>query len=243
MIKVESLSLKSLHKQILKNISFTISRGEKLAILGESGSGKSMLLRAILGLLPQNIFLSTGEVYNPKRSGIILQNPASCFDNIYTIKAHFIETLKAHKIDLREEKWGLESVGLARGVLDSYPFELSGGMLQRVMIALALCINPDFIFSDEMTSDLDCIGVNEIVESFLSLQRQKGFGILFVTHDLFLAAKVANVMIVLDNGEIVEYGKTQEILNSPKATKTKELLYENQKLFQTPWGDFSARID
>lgn len=242
MIKVENLSLKSPYKQILKNISFRILRGERVAILGESGSGKSLLLRAILGILPQNIFLE-GEISNNAKNGIILQNPASCFDGIYTLRAHFIETLKAHKRDLKEKEWGLEAVGLTRNVLDSYPFELSGGMLQRAMIALALCINPHFIFSDEMTSDLDCIGVNEIITLFLSLQRQKQFGILFVTHDVFLAAKVAETIIVLDKGEIVEYGKVQEILNAPKARKTKELFDENQKLFQTPWGDFSARVN
>ncbi|WP_104721768.1 ABC transporter ATP-binding protein [Helicobacter mesocricetorum] len=242
MIKVENLSLKSPHKEILKNISLSVLRGEKLAILGESGSGKSMLLRTILGLLPQNI-CQIGQVYNGLRSGVILQNPSSCFDGIYTLRSHFVETLKAHKMDLEEEKWGLESVGLARDVLDSYPFELSGGMLQRAMIALALCINPDFVFSDEMTSDLDCIGVNEIVELLLSLQRQKGFGILFVTHDVFLAAKVADTIAILDNGRMIEYGKTQEILKTPKAIKTKELLDENQKLFQTPWGDFRARVN
>ena len=206
MIEIKNFSLFIDEKKILNNLNLTLKTKQKIALLGQSGSGKSLLARAILGLLPQNATTS-GEIQSNQKFGVILQNPASCFDGIFTLKEHFLETLKAHHLEsLSSDKWGLEEVGLKKEILDSYPFELSGGMLQRAMIALSICIKPDFIIADEMTSDLDCLGVWQISNLLLNLQNKMGFGMLFITHDLFLAYKMAEEIIILNQGEIIEQG-------------------------------------
>ena len=225
MIEINNFSLFIDKKKILNNLNLTLKTKQKIALLGQSGSGKSLLARAILGLLPQNATTS-GEIQSNQKFGVILQNPASCFDGIFTLKEHFLETLKAHHLEsLSSDKWGLEEVGLKKEILDSYPFELSGGMLQRAMIALSICIKPDFIIADEMTSDLDCLGVWQISNLLLNLQNKMGFGMLFITHDLFLAHKMAEEIIILHQGEIIEQGNRDEIFKTPNHTKTKELLF------------------
>ncbi|MCI5968464.1 ATP-binding cassette domain-containing protein [Helicobacter sp.] len=242
MIKVQNLSLASEDRVILNNITLEIKKGERVALIGESGSGKSLLMRSILNLLPQNLKITQGTIkVNEEKIGVILQNPASCFDEIYTIKEHFLETFRARNI--KEEKFYLEEVELTQDILSMYPFELSGGMLQRIMIALALSIQPQMIFADEMTSDLDSIGVWKVINLLLNLQKQLGFGLFFITHDLLMAAKIADRVIVLDSGKIIETGSLKEVLKQPKMAKTKEILEENQKLYKTLWGDFSAGIN
>ena len=242
MIEIKNFSLFIDGKKILNNLNLTLKTKQKIALLGQSGSGKSLLARAILGLLPQNATTS-GEIQSNQKFGVILQNPASCFDGIFTLKEHFLETLKAHHLEsLSSDKWGLEEVGLKKEILDSYPFELRGGMLQRAMIALSICIKPDFIIADEMTSDLDCLGVWQISNLLLNLQNKMGFGMLFITHDLFLAHKMAEEIIILHKGEIIEQGNRDEIFKTPKHTKTKELLFENERLLNTPWGDFRGNF-
>ena len=221
MIEINNFSLFIDGKKILNNLNLTLKTKQKIALLGQSGSGKSLLARAILGLLPQNATTS-GEIQSNQKFGVILQNPASCFDGIFSLKEHFLETLKAHHLEsLSSDKWGLEEVGLKKEILDSYPFELSGGMLQRAMIALSICIKPDFIIADEMTSDLDCLGVWQISNLLLNLQNKMGFEMLFITHDLFLAYKMAEEIIILNQGEIIEQGNRDEIFKTPKPLKPK----------------------
>ena len=206
MIEIKNFSLFIDGKKILNNLNLTLKTKQKIALLGQSGSGKSLLARAILGLLPQNATTS-GEIQSNQKFGVILQNPASCFDGIFTLKEHFLETLKAHHLEsISSDKWDAEEVGLKKEIIDSYPFELSGGMLQRAMIALSICIKPDFIIADEMTSDLDCLGVWQISNLLLNLQNKMGFGMLFITHDLFLAHKMAEEIIILHLGVIIEQG-------------------------------------
>ncbi len=242
-IEINNLSLYAGTTRLLENISFCIEHGQKIVLIGKSGSGKSLLSLAIMDLLPQNIIIHGQITRHNLRYGVILQNPSSCFDSLFDIKDHFMQTLKAHnkKYDAQHIQNCLQEVGLDKHLLSFYPFELSGGQLQRIMIAIALCIEPNFIIADEPTSDLDCIGQQEIMQLFLQLQNKWGFGSLFITHDLFLAAHIGEKIIVLDKGIMLEYGHSEEIIHNPQNPKTKELFAANRALFKTPWGDFYDR--
>ena len=227
MIEIQNLSLKIKTKQILKNINLSINSGEKIALLGASGSGKSMLLQSILGILLEDMELN-GNIKTNEKFGVILQNPSSCFFNTCTIKEHFLETFKAHKI--REYNYNLECLNLDVSILESYPFMLSGGTLQKIMIALALSVNPSFIVADEPTSNLDSITTKNLIDLMLEQQKNKEFGLLFVTHDISLAKYIADRIIIIDNGEIIEQNTKEQIIANPQHVKTKELLNEDKKL-------------
>lgn len=232
--------------QIIKDISFSINKGECICILGESGSGKSMTMKSIMGLLDKN-FTITGEAHlgeidllnsskeilrkiRGKNMTMILQNPMVSFDSLYRINYQMAETFKEHT-DWCEHKIYRESINTLermhirnpQEVLKKYPHQLSGGMLQRIMIGIALTLNPDILIADEPTTAIDSITQHEIMKEFLRLKEEK-VTMIFITHDLGVASLIADKILVMNKGKIVDQGTFQEVKENPKDPYTKHLI-------------------
>ncbi|CAM3469493.1 nickel ABC transporter permease subunit NikC [Helicobacter labetoulli] len=207
---------------LLSSIDLELKRGECVALLGRSGSGKSLIAYALQSFLADNLTQTSGEVrlngvvvnpisYRGRAFISIMQNPRTCFNPLLTLHAHCKESLKALKKPY-DKAFILECFQQARldsKYLESYPFELSGGMLQRAMIALALLTQAPFIIADEPSSDLDKRKADEILSTLKNLQKQKSLGILLITHDLEVVAQNADSVNVISQGKIIEKGKIQ----------------------------------
>ena len=240
-LKTENLTIKAGSKTILHGVSVCVNRGETAVLIGESGSGKSVTAAAIAGILPASLHIEKGTITGGGRGkvGMIMQNPASCFDPVFSIRDHFKETCKASGNFLEEL---IYSVGVnPSGVMDAYPFQLSGGTLQRIMTAIALAMNADFIIADEPSSDLDVLGQQELLVMINKIKKEREIGILFITHDLTLASRVADNIFVMKEGMIIEEGAPEIILKEPSSSYTKALVHANNALYDTPWVDFKLR--
>ncbi|TLD96611.1 nickel ABC transporter permease subunit NikC [Helicobacter jaachi] len=218
----QSLSIENLHIKIgdktLLNIKhISVRRGECVALLGKSGSGKSLSALALQGFLPSNLVQPSGDVrlngalinpvaYRARAFACIMQNPLSCFNPLLSIHNHIKESLKSIQKPYDRDfiHKCLRDAGLNESVLEAYPCELSGGMLQRVSIALALLTEAPFIIADEPTSDLDKSTESAILDILRQLQKQKGIGILLITHNLQIIAHYAQRVYVIDEGAIIE---------------------------------------
>lgn len=224
------------------DVSFSVGRGEVLGLVGESGSGKSTIARALIGLTPAaggSISVLGSEVVGTKgrqmreirrNMGIVFQDPASSLNPRTRIGDCIVEPLRLHGIEkdrhvLRVKAEGLlESVGLPSEWVSRYPHQLSGGQRQRVSIARALCLEPKILIADEPTSALD-VSVQATVLRLLSdLQASHGFACVFVSHDLAVVESLANEIVVLRQGRVVESGRCREVFSSPKAEYTRVLL-------------------
>ncbi len=233
--------------QIIKGLCFGLNKGECLAIVGESGSGKSVTCKAIMGL--NKPWLKTTGTINfedndllkysseqfrkirGKKIGMVLQDGMSAFDPSCVIAVHLRETLKEH---LSYDKGtadramiaAMESVMLRdpKGILKKYPHQLSGGMLQRVMIALALALKPDILIADEPTTALDSITQYEVIEQFVELRNKIGVSMIFVSHDLGAVKKIADKIIVMRQGIKVEDGTRESIFHNPQHPYTQYLV-------------------
>jgi peptide/nickel transport system ATP-binding protein len=228
----------------LRGINLEISSGQTLGIVGETGCGKTLTATSIMGLLPSSAqqrgsieFADHGQVNASDMAELrgseitmIFQNPQSAFNPIFTIGAQL------HMVALRRQiarieidqllQARLHSVGLndVQRVLNSYPHELSGGMLQRCMIAMALISTPKLLIADEPTTALDATIGHQVLGLIRSLQQREGFAMLFISHDVSAVAKVADVMAVVYAGRVVESGPTQEVMNNPQHPYTQGLL-------------------
>ncbi|WP_179344691.1 ABC transporter ATP-binding protein [Winogradskyella ursingii] len=235
--------------EIIKKIKFNINSNEIVAMVGESGSGKSISSLAIMGLLPQNISkITSGSIefnglnlveVNSKRYkklrgseiAMIFQEPMSSLNPSMQCGKQVEEILKAHlnlsKSKLKSEILQLfEKVKLPnpQRIYKSYPHEISGGQKQRVMIAMAIACKPKLLIADEPTTALDVTVQKEILELLKELQRETKMSILFISHDLSLVSEIADRVLVMYKGEIVEQGSTIEIFNTPKHNYTKALI-------------------
>lgn len=240
------------HTAAVKNSSFTVNRGELVALVGESGSGKSVTALSLLQLLPVQASI-TGEVlfFNDQNDPVnllqlspeklnqvrgrdiamIFQEPMTSLNPVFTCGYQVMEAIQLHlqenKKTARQKTIELfEQVKLpdAADMLNRYPHEISGGQKQRVMIAMAMSCKPALLIADEPTTALDVTVQKTILELIRSLQEQHNMGVVFITHDLGVVADIADRIIVMYNGEIVEQGHAKEILQSPKHPYTKALL-------------------
>lgn len=255
LLVVNNLSLvhhnKVREKQILNNVSFSLEAGSCLGILGESGSGKSMTAKAILGILSRD-FTVTGEALfkgknlltmsplelRPLRGleiGMIMQNPMTCFDPLYKIGNQMFETFETHALFPKSE-WQANAVAILKkmhirepeDVLNKFPHQLSGGMLQRIMIGIAMAMKPDILICDEPTTAIDSITQYEIIKEFKTIKESKEVAMIFITHDISVISHLADEIMVLNNGQVADYGTFKDILTSPKDAYTKMLI--EQKL-------------
>ncbi len=238
----------------VKDISFTVDEGEILGIVGESGSGKSTLIKAAMGLLGPAGLVTRGDIWykgkdlpdlseheirrlNGPELGMIFQSAGSSFCPIRTVGSQLYESMTEHesvsKEEFQERAVGLlQKIGFDNGqrILDSYPFELSGGMQQRVGIAAAMLLNPGVLLADEPTSALDVSVQKQVVEEMLLVRKTFGTAIVLVTHNIGVIGAMADRVLVMKNGEMVEYGDTQQILKHPKEEYTRILMSAVPKL-------------
>lgn len=251
LLKVGKLNVSSKQAVIVKDVSFEVQKGEWVAIVGQSGSGKSLTASAIGQLLEPNLHAG-GEVHykgenlldlTPKNIrklrgmsiSYIFQDYQGSFTPFLTIGQHFEEFLKTHlKLSKSSRKActieALESVGLQPEIYQRYPFQLSGGQLQRVSIALALLLKPDLLIADEPTTALDSITSFKILQLLAHLQKETGCAILFITHDLRHVRKYADRILVMKDGEIIEYGDKWQLLNHPRHSYTDRLIQASPSL-------------
>lgn len=250
-IKVEDLCVdlvtKRQKRRIVDHVGFEVYPGECLGILGESGSGKSMSLKAVLGLLDRNFQVSGQAVFEGEnligfpgeelrkirgnQIGMVLQNPMTCFDPLYRIGSQMAETFAMHT-DWNREKIRkvslkvLEQMKIHDGeeVLQKYPHQLSGGMLQRIMIGIAMALSPELLIADEPTTAIDAITQYEILEEFERIKREKKTAMIFITHDLGAISRVADRIIVMNSGRIVDQGDFHHILHHAKDPYTRMLV-------------------
>ncbi len=232
----------------IKDVSFTVDEGEILGIVGESGSGKSTLIKAAMGLLGDFGMVTRGDIWykgmdlpdlpanelrklNGPELGMIFQSAGSSFCPIRTVGAQLWECAREHEAIEKEHFRAraldlLRKIGFENGqrILDSYPFELSGGMQQRVGIAAAMLLNPSVLLADEPTSALDVSVQKQVVEEMLLVRKTFGTAIVLVTHNIGVIGAMADRVLVMRNGETVEYGETEQVLNHPREAYTRTLM-------------------
>lgn len=233
-LKVKGLSASYGDENVIEDISFEAEAGEIICIVGESGSGKSTLLKAIHGFDRVQITAGEVELSDNIIPGVVPQNPGGAFNPIRTYKAQIMETLKSNRINRNPDEVAqtLQMLGLAdsKRVLESRPYELSGGMNQRMAIATTMLLDPGLLLCDEVTSALDVKTASIVVEQLLEINRIKKTAILMVTHHLGIASKMADHIGIMKNGKILEYGEAEAILNDPQDEYTKQLLRDVPKL-------------
>ena len=230
-------------EQAVRNVSFSVPTGEVFAIVGESGSGKSTLVRAAFGMLKQADIsgqillngldistLSDGDWRKLRGTQIsmIFQNPSAYLNPNRTVENHFKDLFRAHgeSYDSSRVIDMLNLVHLDGGdrILQSYPFQLSGGMQQRLAIALSLILKPSIVFADEPTSALDILVQSSVLDLLREVTQALGATVVIVTHNIKAAARIANSIGVMNKGQLVEVGPTEAVINHPKDEYTRVLL-------------------
>lgn len=239
----------------VRDLSYTLEKGKTLAIVGESGSGKTQGAFALMGLLPKN-GRATGSIrfdgkeilnlplrelnrYRAERIGIIFQDPMTSLNPYMRISRQMTEVLEHHKGMSRSEALAesvrfLDAVRIpdAKNRVHMYPHEFSGGMRQRVMIAMALLCGPELLIADEPTTALDVTVQAEIIDLLVDLQEDFHASIILITHDLGIVAGTCEDTLVMFNGEVMEYRKTEELFANPEHAYTRGLLSAVPRLDQ-----------
>ena len=252
LVNVENLAVEFVSRETtvraVGGVSFTLARGEVLGILGESGSGKSVTLRALMRLLParqarvsgrieiagQDVMAldaaSLGRLRGPTVA-MIFQEPMTALDPVFTIGQQIVEAIVGHAPESRSDarKRALEllervQIPSANRRLDAYPHQLSGGLRQRAMIAIALACRPALLLADEPTTALDATVQIQVLLLLRTLQRELGMGMILVTHDLGVAVEVSHKLAVMYAGRIVESGSVHDVVRQPRHPYTEGLM-------------------
>jgi peptide/nickel transport system ATP-binding protein len=238
----------------VEGISFSIGKGEVLGVVGESGAGKSLTGAAVIGLLEPPGRISGGEVLlqgaridnldheamrriRGRRIGAIFQDPLTSLNPLYTVGAQLVETIRTH-LDVSPEEALARAIALLREVgipaaearIDHYPHQFSGGMRQRVVIALALCAEPQLIIADEPTTALDVSIQAQIIQLLKKLARERGTAVMLVTHDMGVIAETADRVAVMYAGRIAEIGPVREVIHAARHPYTAGLMGSIPKL-------------
>ena len=246
-LNLKNLSVSYGDINILKDIDLSLKEGEILGIVGESGSGKSTLIKSIMGILDENASID-GEInfegkdltslslkdyrkIKGNEISMIFQNPTEYFNPTRKISKQFIETIRSHN-DISKQEIQKKAIntfkflGLQDGkkIWNSYPFELSGGMNQRVAIALSIMLEPKILLADEPTSALDVTVQAQVVKELLKLRQKLNTSIILVTHNIGVASYMSDNIGVMYGGRIIEYGESEELINNPKHPYTKMLI-------------------
>ena len=252
LLSVEDLSVAYGKKRIVHDINFTVKRGEILVIAGESGSGKSTILKAIGGLLGKGGAIIDGQIFfdgqeitflseGQRRKisgdaiGMIFQNAGASFCPIRTIGEQIFESVRAHR-DWDKKFFSERAIDIMRKInldpstLKEYPFKLSGGMAQRAGILAATILEPKLLLADEPTSALDAVTQVNVVKELLKLRERQKISIVMVTHHMGVAWRMADKILIMRQGSQVEFGTREQIFNAPKEIYTQELIRAVPKL-------------
>ena len=247
MLEVNNLRITVNSKVLVDNISFKLDENKTLGIIGQSGSGKTLTVLSIMGLLDRKIYKISGNIkfLNKEILGLkeketalirlsdiamVYQNPFNTFSPVEKINKQFdrIYRIKKLKRDDVKIKNLLEKVSLNESYLKKYPHEMSGGELQRMVIVTALLLKPEIIICDEPTTSLDINTGRSIIKLLKKLKKEENFSIIFISHDLDMIEDISDELIVMKKGKIVEKGKASEVIKNPKDEYSRKLL----KLFK-----------
>lgn len=246
-LEVESLVVEVDGARVVDGVSFTVADGQRLGLIGESGSGKSMTALAILGLLPEGAQVSGSIRWDgrelvgmPDRDlarlrgdeiGIVFQEPRTALNPIRTVGRQIAESVRIHERIGRRETRRRAVAESARvqlpdpeSIVDRYPHQLSGGQRQRVALAMALACRPRLLIADEPTTALDVTIQAEVLKLLLGLVTDEGMSLVFITHDLAVLSQVATHAVVLESGRMVEHAPISMLLRSPSSPVTQALL-------------------
>ena len=281
-LEIKNLCVSAGQTQLVRGLNLRLASGRITALVGKSGSGKTLSALTLQGFTPPDLSSSADIFLNGRRLDVasrrgkifasVMQNPKSAFNPLLSIGAHAKETADAANLsrNLAPEagffkamglgvkrakaafknqpasaqsqiKLAMRAVGLEEGALKLYPHEMSGGMLQRAMIALALLSGAKFIVADEPTTDLDLVSQAKILTLLRDAARQTGAGVLLITHDLSVVAKLADDVYVMERGELAQSGDTREIFSAPTLAVTRELLRAHFALYAGMTGEFSRQ--
>lgn len=253
LIEYHHIDLYYQDQPVLKDICLTIPKNKTVAIVGQSGSGKSTLLKLTMQLLGKDAVVQNGRILfegqellslnthswqsiRGREIGMIFQNASQYFDPRKKIKDQYLEILSKHfnmdkNTALETAQKQMRQVSLLNpdSVLGKYPFELSGGMAQRVAIAMALSLKPKLLLADEPTSALDVVSQKQILEEFRMIKEREDMTIMIVTHNMAVAQYLADYIAVMNHGDIVEFGTRDQIICSPQHPYTKLLLEVTKK--------------
>ena len=248
LLEVKELTVACQGKTVVRDICFSLKKGEILGIVGESGSGKSTILKAVMGILGEEYTITKGEILykgnnllelsrREKRKisgpeiGMIFQDTKASLCPVRRVESQIYEALAEHETVTKKEARNraellLKKLGFAEGerILKSYSFELSGGMSQRVGICMAMLLSPALLLADEPTSALDVTVQKQVVEKLLELRKEEGTAMAVVTHNIGVVRAMADQVLVLKEGCMVEYGRLEEVLEHPKEAYTRQLL-------------------
>ncbi len=248
LLSVKNLNISFAEKQVVQDVSFELNQGETLCLVGESGSGKSLTSLSVMGLLPENAMVKAAEILfedndltylsdrdiRPLRGremAMIFQEPMTALNPVMTVGQQVAEVFQIHtKLSKKEIKQKVltlfEKVKIPQPKrrYDEYPFQLSGGQRQRVMIAMALALEPKLLIADEPTTALDVTVQGEILNLIKDLQAEMGMAVLFITHDFGVVHQMADHVLVMKDGQGVEFGTVQSVMKKPKHDYTKKLL-------------------